>query len=130
MKPAPSQRAAEPASLEDLAPSELTPTSRTQQPQQLGGVTRRIVERLDRRRSRTTGASKPKTKRKTKLTPEEQRKAAFLDPRQRALPLDNPNPVNKDNSHAKTLAPNEMVRIEAARLRPLRRLPPEDLHQL
>ena len=91
MKPAPSQRAAEPASFEDLAPSELTPTSRTQQPQQLGGVTRRIVERLDRRRSRTTGASKSKTKRKTKPTPEEQRKAAFLDPRQMQLPLNDPN---------------------------------------
>ncbi len=97
MKPAPSQRAAEPASLEDFAPSELTPTSfRTQQPQQLGGVTRRIVERLDRRRSRTTGAPKPKTKRKTKLTPEEQRKAAFLDPRQMQLPFDHTS--TKDES--------------------------------
>ena len=100
MKPAPSQRAAEPASLEDFAPSELTPTSpRTQQPQQLGDVTRRIVERLDRRRSRTTGASKPRTKRKTKPTPEEQRKAAFRDPRQMQLPLNHPN--IKDQSHGK-----------------------------
>ena len=100
MKPAPSQRAAEPASLEDLAPSGLTPTSsRTQQPQQLGGVTRRIVERLDRRRSRTMGVPKPKTKRKTKLTPEEQRKAAFHDPRQMQLPFNHPS--TKDQSHGK-----------------------------
>ena len=100
MKPAPSQRAAEPASLEDLAPSERTPTSpRTQQPQQQGGVTRRIVERLDRRRSRAAGAPKPKTKRKTKLTPEEQRKAAFHDPRQMPLPFNHPN--IKDQSNAK-----------------------------
>ncbi len=99
MKPAPSQRAAEPASLEDLAPSELTPTSsRTQQPQQLGGVTRRIVERLDRRRSRTMGVPKPKTKRKkSKLTPEEQRNAAFHDPRQMQLPFDHTS--TKDKSH-------------------------------
>ena len=101
MRPAPSQRAAEPASLEDLAPSELTPTSfRTQQPQQLGGVTRRIVERLDRRRSRTMSAPKPKTKRKTKLTPEEQRKAAFHDPRQMQLPFNHPS--TKDQSDGKT----------------------------
>ena len=98
MKPAPSRRAAEPASLEDVAPSELTSTSpRTQQPQQLGGVTRRIVERLDRRRSRTTSASKPKTKRKTKLTPEEQRLAAIHDPRQLQLPFNHPS--TKDKSH-------------------------------
>jgi hypothetical protein len=100
MKPAPSQRAAKPASLEDLASSELTPTSpRTQQPQQLGGVTRRIVERLDRRRSRTTGALKPKTKRKIKLTPEEQRKAAFHDPRQMQLPFNHTS--TQDRSHDK-----------------------------
>ncbi len=98
MKPAPSRRAAEPASLEDVAPSELTSTSpRTQQPQQLGGVTRRIVERLDRRRSRTMGAFKPKTKRKTHLTPEEQRLAAFNDPRQLQFSFDHPS--TKDKSH-------------------------------
>ncbi len=73
--------------------------SRTQHPRQPGGVTRRIVEHLDRRRSRTTGASKPKTKRKTKLTPEEQRKAAFHDPRQMQLPFNHPS--TKDQSHGK-----------------------------
>ena len=70
-----------------------------QQTPKLGGVTRRIVERLDRRRSRTTGASKPRTKRKTKPTPEEQRKAAFNDPRQLWLPINHPN--IKDQSHGK-----------------------------
>ncbi len=74
------------------------PPPAPQQPQQPGDATRRIVERLDRRRSRTTGASKPKTKRKTKLTPEEQRKAAFHDPRQMQLPL---NHQSKDNSDEK-----------------------------
>ncbi len=63
-------------------------------------LTRRILERLDRRRSRTTGAPKPKTKRKTKLTPEEQRKAAFHDPRQMTLLFTYPS--IKDQSHAKT----------------------------
>ncbi len=91
MKPAPSRRAAEPASLGIVEYPELTPASRTQQPQQLGGVTRRIVEHLDRRRSRTMGAPEPRTKRKTKLTPEKQRKAAFHDPRQMKLPLNDPN---------------------------------------
>ncbi len=73
------------------------PPPAPQQPQQLDGVTRRIVERLDRRRSRTTGASKPKTKRTTKLTPEEQRKAAFHDSRQMQLPFNHPS--TKDQSH-------------------------------
>ena len=59
-------------------------------PQQ-DAATRRIVERLDRRRSKTTSAPKPKTRRKTKLTPEEQRKAAFLDPRQMQLPFNRSN---------------------------------------
>ncbi len=77
----------------------IAPPPAPQQPQQLGGVARRIVERLDRRRSKTTGASKPKTKRKTKLTPEEQRKAAFLDPRQMQLPFDHTS--TKDKSHGK-----------------------------
>ncbi len=77
---------------EDLSQEPYTaPPGAPQQPQQLGGVTRRIVERLDRRRSRTMGVPKPKTKRKTKLTPEEQRKAAFHDPRQMQLPLNDPN---------------------------------------
>ena len=62
-----------------------------QQPQEPSGVTRRIVERLDRRWSKTTGAPKPKTKRKTKPTPEEQRKAAFHDRRQMQLPFNDPN---------------------------------------
>ncbi len=75
------------------------PPPAPQQPQKLGGVTRRIVERLDRRRSRTTGASKPKTKRKTKLTPEEQRKAAFHDPRQMQLPFNDTS--IKDQAHGK-----------------------------
>ncbi len=76
------------------------PPPAPQQPPKLDAVTRRIVERLDRRRSRTTGASKPKTKRKTKLTPEEQRKAAFHDPRQMQLPLNHPN--TEDQSDGKT----------------------------
>ncbi len=75
------------------------PPPAPQQPQQPGGVTRRIVERLDRRRSRTMGVPKPKTKRKTKLTPEEQRKAAFHDPRQMQLPFNHPS--TKDQSHGK-----------------------------
>ncbi len=95
MKPAPSQRAAEPASFEDLAPSELTPTSRTQQPQQLGGVTRRIVERLDRRRSRRKGVAKPKSG----PSPAERRKAAFHDPRQMQLPFNHTS--TQDQSHDK-----------------------------
>jgi hypothetical protein len=77
----------------------IAPPPAPQQPQQLSGVTRRIVERLDRRRSRTTGASKPKTKRKTKLTPEEQRLAAFNDPRQLQFSFDHPS--TKDKSHGK-----------------------------
>ncbi len=71
--------------------------SRTQHPRQLGDVTRRFVARLDRRRSRRKGVAKPKSG----PSPAEQRKAAFHDPRQRALPLDNPNPINKDNSDEK-----------------------------
>ena len=67
------------------------PPPAPQQPQQLDAATRRIVERLDRRRSKTPGAPKPKTRRKTKLTPEEQRKAAFLDPRQMRLPFNRSN---------------------------------------
>ncbi len=85
---------------EDLSQEPYTaPPPAPQQPQQLGGVARRIVERLDRRRSKTTGASKPKTKRKTKLTPEEQRKAAFHDPRQMQLPFNHPS--TKDQAYAK-----------------------------
>ncbi len=76
------------------------PPPAPQQPQQLDAVTRRIVERLDRRRSRTTGAPKPQTKRKTKLTPEEQRKAAFHDPRQMQLPFNYTR--TKDQSDGKT----------------------------
>ncbi len=76
------------------------PPPAPQQPQQLSDTTRRIVERLDRRRSRTMGAPKPKTKRKTKLTPEEQRKAAFHDPRQMQLPFNHPS--TKDQSDGKT----------------------------
>ncbi len=99
MKPAPSRRAAEPASLGVTEHPKLTPTTfRTQHTQQLGDATRRIVARLDRRRSRTMGVPKPKTKRKTKLTPEEQRKAAFHDPRQMQLPF---NHQSKDNSDEK-----------------------------
>ncbi len=92
MKPAPSQRAAEPASLEDVAPSELTSTSpRTQQPQQLGGVTRRIVERLDQQRAWPKPKGGP--------SDGAQRKAAFHDPRQLRLPISRPN--TKDNSYEK-----------------------------
>ncbi len=69
--------------------------SRSQHSQQLGNVTRRIVERLDRRRSK---APKRVARRKVKPTPEEQRKAAFLDPRQMPLPLDTPNSSDKETS--------------------------------
>ncbi len=94
MKPAPSQRAAEPASLEETTDSKCKPARlRTQQPEQLGDVTRRIVERLDRRRSRTKGVAKPKAK----PSPAEQRKAAFHDPRQMQLPFDHTS--TKDKSH-------------------------------
>ncbi len=85
---------------EDLSQESYTaPPPAPQQPQQLGGVARRIVERLDQRRSKTMGVPKPKTKRKTKLTPEEQRKAAFNDQRQMQFSFDHPS--TKDKSHDK-----------------------------
>ena len=96
MKPAPSQ-AAEPASVSSRSLHfEDKPTpSCTQVPERLGDVTRRIVERLGRRRSK---APKRVARRKIKPTPAEQRKAAFHDPRQMPLPLDTPNPSDKETS--------------------------------
>ena len=100
MKPA-APHAAGPAGQGGISKSSQAPYTALppapQQPQKLGDATRRIVERLDRRRSRTMGVPKPKTKRKTRLTPEEQRKAAFHDPRQMQLPFDHPS--TKDKSH-------------------------------
>ena len=63
------------------------PPPAPQQPQQLGAVARRIVERLDRRRSGPNGA----VKRNTQPTAAEQHDAAFHDPRQMQLSL-NPQP--------------------------------------
>ena len=101
MKPA-APHAAGPAGQSGISESKQAPYTAPplapQQPQKLGAVAGRIVEHLDRRRSRTMGVPKPKTKRKNKLTPEEQRKAAFHDPRQMPLPLDTPNPGDKETS--------------------------------
>ena len=69
--------------------------SRTQHPRQLGNVTRRIVDQLDRRARRPRGA-KPRAN----PSPETQRKAAFADPRQMQLPIDTPyikDQVNDDD---------------------------------
>ncbi len=94
MKPA-EPHAAGPAGQSGISESKQAPYTAPplapQQPQKLGAVAGRIVERLDRRRSRTMGVPKPKTKRKSKLTPEEQRNAAFHDPRQMQLPLNHQN---------------------------------------
>ena len=67
-----------------------------QHSQQLGNVTRRIVERLDRRRPRRKGVAKSGTE----PTAAAQRKAAFHDARQMQLPINPPN--TKDQSHDET----------------------------
>ena len=67
------------------------PPPAPQQPQPLGGVTRRIIERLDQQRAWPKPKGGP--------SDGAQRKAAFHDPRQLRLPISRPN--TKDNSHEK-----------------------------
>ncbi len=70
--------------------------SRTQHPRQLGNVTLRIVDQLDRQRGRRPRGAKPRAT----PSPETRRKAAFADPRQMRLPTDTPyikDQVNDDD---------------------------------